>query len=161
MMHCLDCGFGGEPKEYKPGSALKEAGLWLLFLVPVLFYFIGSESDRVSASVYLFWRHLAHYQPETFPTQLAAWLLFLLPGLAYSIWRRSATYQGCANCGNKRIVPIDSSLAHSDLGRFSPTPSARSWVCDKCGQPIFTGGRFCENCEPSAHGTPEGSALKH
>lgn len=152
MMYCLECGFSGEPVVCKPGAAAKEAGLWLLLLIPGAVFLIGRTSNRLPESLDALWRQLAHYGPET---SLMKWFvcgLFLLPGAFYSIWRRATRYQGCANCRNRRIVPIDSSAAQSALGRLSPTPSSRAWVCDKCGQPIFGGGRFCENCEPSARG---------
>jgi hypothetical protein len=104
MKHCLDCGFVGRPEHFKPGSGSTEVVLWLLFLVP---------------------------------------------GVFYTLWRRSARYHGCARCTSKHIVPIESPVAQAALGRLSPTPSAQSWFCMSCGQPIFGGGRYCPSCTAS------------
>ena len=46
MKHCLDCGFVGNPEEYRPGATIIELGLWLLFLVPGLIYSIWRLSAR-------------------------------------------------------------------------------------------------------------------
>ena len=88
------------------------------------------------------------YRPGTTRREVGLWLLFLIPGILYSFGRRWASYEGCATCGSKQIVPVESPLANAALGRFSPTPSGQAWVCDKCGKPIFGGGRFCESCAP-------------
>lgn len=90
--------------------------------------------------------------PGTFPIEMSLWLFFVVPGVIYSIWRRSARYQGCPKCGNKHIVPTDSSVAQAALARLSPTRSAQSWVCMACGKPIFRGGSFCESCVPRESG---------
>jgi hypothetical protein len=148
MKLCLGCSFVGEPKKYRPGTTRREVGLWLLFLIPGILYFMGSMSARLPGVLYSIWRQLAPYRPTTFPMQVGLWLTFLVPGILYSFGRRWASYEGCATCGSKQIVPVESPLANAALGRFSPTPSGQAWVCDKCGKPIFGGGRFCESCAP-------------
>ena len=148
MKFCLDCNFVGEPKSYRPGITRREVGLWSLFLVPGILYFIESVSARLPGVLYSMWRQLAPYIPSTFPMEIALWAAFLLPGILYSFGRRWDSHEGCATCGSKRIVAMDSPLARAALGRLSPMPSAQSWVCDKCGKPIFGGGRLCENCTP-------------
>jgi hypothetical protein len=161
MRYCLDCGFVGEPKKHRPGTLLREVGLWLLFLVQGIFYFIGSLSAPFPGVLYSLWRLSTLYTPSTFPMKVGLWLPFIVPGILYSIGRRWTACERCATCGNQRIVPMDSPLARAGLGRMSPTPSARSWVCDKCGKQIFGRGRFCASCVPSGSGATEETALKY
>jgi hypothetical protein len=46
MKYCLDCGFVGQPEQYKPGTFQMELGLWLLFLVPGVIYSVWRLSAR-------------------------------------------------------------------------------------------------------------------
>jgi hypothetical protein len=161
MRYCLDCSFVGEPKKYRPGTLLREVGLWLLILVPGILYFMWSLSADSPGILHSIWKLSAPYKPSTFAIEVALWLPFLAPGILYSVGRRWGSYEGCATCRSRRIVPMDSPLAHAGLSRLSPTPSARSWVCDKCGKPIFGGGRFCESCAPSGSGATDEGALKY
>lgn len=39
-VHCLDCGYEGEPKKITKGSFILEIFLWLLFLLPGFIYSI-------------------------------------------------------------------------------------------------------------------------
>jgi len=134
MKYCFDCGFVGQPELYKPGTFQMEVGLWLIFLVPAVIYYLGRLSGRVI--------------PGTFLVEDGLWPVFLVPGVVCSIWRLAARYQRCAKCGKKRIVPVNSQAAQDALRKLSPTPSAHSWFCMACGKPIFSGGRFCSTCEP-------------
>jgi hypothetical protein len=99
--------------------------------------------------------------PGTASMEVRLWFLFLVPGLIYSAWRRLATYQGCAKCGNKHLVAADSAVAQAALLRLSPTPSRGLWFCLDCGEPIFSGAYFCEKClaRPSRARAREGEAL--
>jgi hypothetical protein len=90
------------------------------------------------------------YIPGKLSMEVGLWLFFIVPGVIYSVWRRLASYQACAMCGNKRIVPTNSPAAQAALRSLSPTPSMNSWVCMDCGEPIFSGGSFCERCKPLA-----------
>ena len=85
-------------------------------------------------------------KPGSVGMEIALWLCALVPGLIYSIWRWSSRYEGCANCGSKRILPADSPAAKNALGRLSPTPSVQTWYCEECGQPIFVAGSLCSSC---------------
>ena len=137
MKYCLDCGFVSEPVNHKPGTFPMEVALWLLFLIPGVLYFI-------------------RYKPGAFPMEAAPWLLFLVPGVFYSIWRLTTRYEGCAKCRSNRIVPTDSPVAQAAINKLSPMPSSQAWYCEKCGEPIFSGGRFCPSCGTSASGASKG-----
>ena len=149
MEYCLECDFVGQPKQYRPGTFGLQVLLWLFFLIPPAIYAIGRLSVRYQGVIYSLWKLSAPYRPETLGTEVTLWLIFLVPGVIYSIWRLSARYEGCAQCGSRRVVPLDSPLAQAALRRLSPTLSARSWVCMACGKPIFSGGRFCPSCGAS------------
>ena len=89
-------------------------------------------------------------KPGTTRMEVVLWLCLLVPGIIYSLWRWSSRYQGCANCGGKHIVPADSPAAKAGLGKLSPTPSAKTWFCEVCGQPIFVAGSLCSECAAKA-----------
>ncbi len=148
MNYCLDCDSAGTPKGQMPGTFRMEVALWLLFLIPVVIFLAWSLAVQSLGGNYSVATLLERFRPETFHTELGAWLLFLLPGAFYSLWRLSGRYQGCARCGSKRIVPIDSPQAQAGLRKLTPTQGARSWVCMACGKQIFSGGRFCPDCAP-------------
>jgi hypothetical protein len=84
--------------------------------------------------------------PGTLSMEVKLWLFFVVPGVIYSVWRRLATYQGCAMCRTQRIVPADSPVAEAALRKLSPPPSLSPWVCTACGEPIFSQGGLCERC---------------
>ena len=90
-------------------------------------------------------------KPGSVGAEVALWICLIIPGLIYSIWRFSSRYQGCANCGSRRIIPADSQAAKEALAKLSPTPSALSWYCEECGQPIFVAGTLCSACAAKAH----------
>jgi hypothetical protein len=92
-------------------------------------------------------------KPGSVGREIVLWICLIVPGLVYSIWRFSSRYEGCANCGSRRIVPSDSDAAKATLGKLSPTPSAQSWYCEKCGQPIFVAGSLCSDCAAKANKT--------
>lgn len=91
-----------------------------------------------------------HVKPGTTQMEVGLWLCLILPGLIYSLWRVSSRYEGCANCGSRRIVPADSPAAKSGISKLSPTPSAQTWYCEMCGQPIFVAGSLCSACAAKA-----------
>jgi hypothetical protein len=99
-------------------------------------------------------------KPGTFGVEVVLWVLLVVPGVVYTIWRLSSRYEGCAKCGSKRIVPAGENMAQTAIGRMTPTPSAQSWYCEACGQPIFKGGRFCESCAAMVGGTGRGASAK-
>jgi hypothetical protein len=43
---CTNCGFIGQPKKFTKGSLLWEVILWILFIVPGIFYSIWRLSSR-------------------------------------------------------------------------------------------------------------------
>lgn len=45
-MVCTQCGTQGDPRTYTKGSMLVELVLWLLFIVPGLFYSVWRLSSR-------------------------------------------------------------------------------------------------------------------
>jgi len=137
MKYCLDCGFVSEPVKYKPGTLAMEVALWLLLIIPGVFYFLNTRLRTISMESPL-------------------WLLFFVPGVFYSIWRLTTRYEGCAKCRRSRIVPTDTPVAQAAINKMSPTPSAQAWYCEKCGVPIFSGGRFCSSCGTSASGESKG-----
>ena len=149
MKYCMQCDFVGEPKRYNPGSFRMEIVAWLFFLIPGAVYVVGDVTGRYPGIFYSISGLLERLRPESIELEVVVWLLFLLPGAMYSLWRLQAAYKGCANCASKRIVKLDSEEGQAALRRLSPTAGARSWVCMSCGKPIFTGGRFCPNCEAS------------
>src|ERR1017187_1866942 len=85
--------------------------------------------------------------PGTLSTEVKLWLFLIVPGVFYSVWRRLASYQGCAMCGNQHIVPTHSAVAQTALRRLSPPPALSPWACMECGEPIFGEDSFCERCE--------------
>jgi hypothetical protein len=61
----------------------------------------------------------------SFWVEVLAWLLFLLPGLIYSLWRLGTRYDGCAACGSRDLIPLDSPRARQLLagaGSTAATP---------------------------------------
>lgn len=54
--------------------------------------------------------------PGSILIELILWCCFLIPGLIYSIWRHSASGQGCKSCGSKKLIPKDSPIARQALG---------------------------------------------
>lgn len=137
MKYCLECGFVSEPVKYKPGTFPLEVALWVLFLIPVVFYSLN-------------------YKLKTLPMESPLWLLFFVPGILYSIWRLTTRYEGCAKCHGRRIVPTDSPVAKAAINKLSPMPSSQAWYCEKCGEPIFGGGRVCPSCGAAASGVSTG-----
>jgi len=85
--------------------------------------------------------------PGTRSMEVGLWLFFVVPGIIFSAWRRLASYQECALCGKRHIVPKDSLVAQAALRKLSPPPAVSPWFCTACGEPIFSGGSFCERCE--------------
>ena len=55
------------------------------------------------------------YTPGYIGMEIVLWLFLLLPGLIYSIWRHTARYKGCRNCGGKTLIPLDSPRARQLL----------------------------------------------
>jgi uncharacterized protein with PIN domain len=92
----------------------------------------------------------ARVKPGTTGTEVVLWLCLIVPGLIYSFWRSMSRFEGCANCGSRRIIPADSQEAKAALSRLSPTPSAQAWYCEGCGQPIFVAGSLCSSCAAKA-----------
>jgi hypothetical protein len=90
------------------------------------------------------------YTPGSDHLEVRLWYLLIVPGVLYLLWRKSARYTGCARCKSEHIVSMDTPIAQAALRRLSPTPSAQSWVCMSCGEPIFGGGHYCANCITSA-----------
>jgi len=89
--------------------------------------------------------------PGTFLWEIVLWLFFLVPGVIYSIWRLMARYQGCAKCGGKRIVPVDSPVAQAAIRNLLPAESTQRF-CTACGKPLSAGSQFCQICGVSVKG---------
>ena len=45
------------------------------------------------------------------------WLCLLVPGLVYSLWRLSARTKVCKACGSADVIPPDSPVAKSEIGK--------------------------------------------
>jgi hypothetical protein len=88
--------------------------------------------------------------PGMLAMEIGLWFLFVVPGVVYSIWRRSARYQHCANCGHAGLVTADSAVAMEAFRKRSPNLSLKPWACLACGQPIFRGGLLCPSCARAA-----------
>lgn len=43
--------------------------------------------------------------------EIILWLCFLIPGLIYSVWRLSSRHDGCPNCGQTTLIPVNSPMA--------------------------------------------------
>jgi len=157
---CCECKRVGPRRKYKPGSFQMEVGLWFLFLVPGIIYLLW----RLSASLPVlndFGRMLATqlpgvvrilrallspYRTEPYGPDIENWVFFFVPGIFYSFWRLWAGYEGCAKCGSRRIVSMDSPYAQAYLATLTPRGSSQPWVCGKCASQVFLGGRVCPNC---------------
>jgi hypothetical protein len=99
-------------------------------------------------------------KPGSTGVEVALWVLLIVPGLAYSIWRMTSRYEGCSQCGSRRIVPAGENMAQTALGKLTPMPSSQSWFCEACGKPIFKGGRFCESCGDLVAGASKGASAR-
>lgn len=55
------------------------------------------------------------FTPGSFALEVLLWLFFIVPGLIYSIWRLTARYKGCASCGQRGVIPVDSPRARAAL----------------------------------------------
>jgi hypothetical protein len=89
------------------------------------------------------------HTPGTFLMELVLWIFFIIPGVIYSIWRLSGRYSGCAKCGSKRIVLVDSPIARAALNNLGlPSSSGPPRFCTGCGKPIAPGADSVKAAEP-------------
>lgn len=51
------------------------------------------------------------YTPGSFMVEVLLWCLLIVPGLCYSVWRLTARYRGCPECGSPDVIPASSPRA--------------------------------------------------
>lgn len=54
--------------------------------------------------------------PGSILVEIVLWLFLLVPGILYSLWRHSASFQGCAKCKGDDVIPVDSPRARERFG---------------------------------------------
>jgi hypothetical protein len=157
---CRDCKCVGSRKKYRPGTFRMEVWLWLLLLVPgiinLLWRLLGASPEfddfgqmlaaHFPGVVQSLAALLSRYRAEPYGPDIEKWVFFLVPGVIYSCWRLLARYEGCAKCGSRRMVSMDSPHAQAYFATLTPHGTSQPWVCGKCGSQIFAGGRVCPNC---------------
>lgn len=47
-----------------------------------------------------------NYQKGSYLVLMALFLFFFIPGVIYLLWMLTATYEGCPDCGSKRIINL-------------------------------------------------------
>lgn len=65
-------------------------------------------SDRIHCTRCGYEGLACEYRAGSTGLEVLLWCLALLPGLIYSLWRRSASFTGCADCRARETVPLSS-----------------------------------------------------